>query len=524
MWNPPIALTPEEQQIAARTRKTRKFFVFLREHRHELLAADLQQTLAQSYRSEPGGQAPVEAGLLALATLLQAYCHVGDRDAVALTVMDKRGQMVLNCLGAEQPPFRQGTLYNFRMRLIAPNRDKTLLDRTVAWAETTGGFGARQLRAVLDSTPLCGAGRVEDTLNLLGHALRKAVGLAAQELGTSAEAVVEDAGLVLGGHSSLKAALALDWGEPRARARALGLVLDEVARWQRWLAQQQTLAAEPPPLKEVMETITQMSAQDTEPDPGGGPGGRRLQQHVAPDRRISSEETDMRHGRKSSAKTFNGFKEDVAVDVDSKVIREVVVRPANDPAHEAGALLAAELEKPPGLLQLDIDLGYMASPRIAQWEAQGVYILARPWPQVGPLFTKKDFTWDFGRMPVTCPGGQSVPMVPGKTAQFPAAVCDGCALRPQCTKATRGQGRSLLIRADELCQQKLRATMRTRRGRASLRKRTAVEHTIAHQLVHQGRRARYKGVRKNQFDGRRHAAVSNLQIAAHYEEEYRLAS
>lgn len=378
MWTPPIALTPAEQKIAARTRKTRKFFVFLREHRHELLNADFQATLAQSYRSEPGGQAPVEAGLLALATLLQAYCHVGDRDAVEFTVMDKRWQMVLDCLGAEQPPFSQGTLYNFRMRLIAHNLDKTLLDRTVALAETTGGFGARQLRAVLDSTPLFGASRVEDTLNLLGHALRKAVGLAAHELGTSAEAVVEDAGLVLVGHSSLKAALDLDWGEPRARECALGLVLEEVARWQRWLAQQQTLAAEQPPLKEVMETISQIIAQDTEPDPGGGPGGRRLKQHVAPDRRISIEDQDMRHGRKSSAKTFNGFKEHFAVDLDSKVIREVVVRPANEPEHEAVELLAEELEKAPGLLQLDIELGYMASPRIAQWEAQGVYSIARP--------------------------------------------------------------------------------------------------------------------------------------------------
>ena len=249
MWNPPIALTPEEQKIVARTRKTRKFFVFLRERRHELLDADFQHTLAQSYSADPGGKAPVEAGLLALATLLQAYCHVGDRDAVELTVMDKRWQMVLDCLGAEQPPFSQGTLYNFRMRLIAHNLDKTLLDRTVALAEKTGGFGARQLRAVLDSTPLFGAGRVEDTLNLLGHALRKAVGLAAQELGTSAEAVVEDAGLTLVGHSSLKAALDLDWGEPSARERALGLVLEEVARWQRWLEQQQTLAAQQPPLQ-----------------------------------------------------------------------------------------------------------------------------------------------------------------------------------------------------------------------------------------------------------------------------------
>ena len=66
--------------------------------------------------------------------------------------------------------------------------------------------------------------------------------------------------------------------------------------------------------------------------------------------------------------------------------------------------------------------------------------------------------------------------------------------------------------------------IKTKRGRASLRKRTAVEHAISHHIAHQGRRARYKGLRKNQFDGRRHAAVSNLQVAAHYEEELQLAS
>jgi hypothetical protein len=108
------------------------------------------------------------------------------------------------------------------MRLIAHTLDQTLLERTVAVAEQTGGFGARQLRAVLDSTPLFGAGRVEDTWNLLGHALRTAVGLAAQELGTSAVAVVEDAGVTLVGPSRLKAALALDGGRHPARPGSTG--------------------------------------------------------------------------------------------------------------------------------------------------------------------------------------------------------------------------------------------------------------------------------------------------------------
>jgi transposase len=58
-------------------------------------------------------------------------------------------------------------------------------------AEKAGGFGARQLRAALDSKPLFGASRVEDPLTLFDHALRKAVGVAARQLGTSAEALMD---------------------------------------------------------------------------------------------------------------------------------------------------------------------------------------------------------------------------------------------------------------------------------------------------------------------------------------------
>ena len=115
-WNPPIALTAEEQQIAARTRKTRKCFVFLRAHRPALLDADLQPLRATSSRPEPGGEAPVDAGRWARAPLVQAYGPVGDRDAVAWTVMDKRGPLVLDGLGAAPPPCSPGPLCNCRIK------------------------------------------------------------------------------------------------------------------------------------------------------------------------------------------------------------------------------------------------------------------------------------------------------------------------------------------------------------------------------------------------------------------------
>ena len=422
----------------------------------------------------------MEVGLLALALLLQAYCHVGDRDAGERTGMDKRWQRGLDGVGAEQPPFRQGTLCNFRMRLMAHNLDKTLRERTVALAAQTGGFGARQRRAALDSTPLCGAGRGEDTLHVLGHAWRKAVGRVAPALGTSTAGLLEEAGLTLGGHSSLKAALDLRWGEPGAREKALRLVLEAVDRWKRWLEQPQSLPKPESPLQEVMATIVPIVEQETEPAPEGGPGGRRIKKQGAPDRRISSEATAMRHGRQSSAKTFNGFKEPFVLALDSPVTREVVVCPANAPEYEAVEWGAEELERGQGLLQLGIDLGDMASPRIAQGAAQGVYIIARPWRQRGALFTKHDFPLDCAHGTVPWPHAQTVPMTPGRDAQFPAHACDAGPVRGQCTTARLGQGRSLTIREAEPFQQKRRAKLQTKRGRASLRKRTAVEHAIAH--------------------------------------------
>ena len=198
--------------------------------------------------------------------------------------------------------------------------------------------------------------------------------------------------------------------------------------------------------------------------------------------------------------------------------------PANQPEHEAVERRAAEWEKGAGLCQLDLDLGDRASPRLAQWAAPGGPSMARPWPHGGPLFTKPACTLACPHGPVTCPHSQTMPRVPGKDAQWPASACEACPVRAQCTKARRGHGRRLTIREDEQCQQKRRAKIKTKCSRASWRKRTAVEQAISPHLAHQGGRARSKGLRQNQCDGRRHAAVSNLQGAARYEEERQLAS
>jgi hypothetical protein len=52
-----------------------------------------------------------------------------DAKMVELTLVDLRVQMVLGCLGTTRPVFSQGTLQEFRERLIAADLDRRLLEQ-----------------------------------------------------------------------------------------------------------------------------------------------------------------------------------------------------------------------------------------------------------------------------------------------------------------------------------------------------------------------------------------------------------
>jgi hypothetical protein len=89
LWQPPIELSEQEEQIVKKIRKA-KLFVFLRQHRHELLDEVFQQELACLYRASKRGQPPIAPALLALATIVQAYRGVSDDEVIEATLMDRR--------------------------------------------------------------------------------------------------------------------------------------------------------------------------------------------------------------------------------------------------------------------------------------------------------------------------------------------------------------------------------------------------------------------------------------------------
>ena len=288
MWQPPVACSRLEREVIKRIKRAR-LFVWLREHRHELLDEVFQAELAGMYDPRRLGQPPVPPAQLALATILQAYTGASDDEVLEATVMDRRWQLVLDCMDHATAPFSKGTLVAFRARLIAADLDRRLVERTVElYAEQVGRPAAGKLRAALDASPLWGAGRVEDTINLVGHALRLVLGVLGGRQGwglaaaARARMLADQAGIGVLAGPSVKAALDLDWDDPAARQRALGVVLAA-------LGQVEQLAAglpggDDPQVVDALAAARQVRDQDITVDPDGVP---RIRQGVARDRRIS---------------------------------------------------------------------------------------------------------------------------------------------------------------------------------------------------------------------------------------------
>jgi len=195
--------------------------------------------------------------------------------------------------------------------------DVMLLERTVEVAKEVGGFCYKQLRIALDSAPLEGAGRVEDTFNLIGHALELLVDCAAQIKQTNESEIIKESGTRFIGKYSIKAALDIDWSDVHEKNKAINILLQDVEVIRQWLGKQPASLTENQYLKEALSLLETVLSQNIEPDPDGG---SKIIEGVAPDRRISITDSDMRHGRKSSSRTINGFKQHIAIDLEHKLI------------------------------------------------------------------------------------------------------------------------------------------------------------------------------------------------------------
>jgi hypothetical protein len=306
--------------------------------------------------------------------------------------------------------------------------------------------------------------------------------------------------------SSLKAALDADWDDPAARDYALAQVLGLLDRVDAFVAGQAGEEA----AAAAVTAARQVRDQDVDLT-GPAPALRR---GVAKDRRISVEDGQMRHGRKSRSVLFDGYKRHVLRDLDTGLVPAVGMTPANLPEAAVTDDIAADLDAAGWhLSELHIDRAYLASALVRD-RGPDLAIFCKAWQvrNTGGRFAKDQFTPRLRRRAADLPrrgdhavrARQDRPLPEGHLRRVPAAGT----LHHQQPRAQR------VIHPDEAQLAGLRQRQHTPEGRAKLRERVAVEHALAHVGHWQGRRARYLGTRKNLFDLRRVAVVHNLHVIA----------
>ena len=455
------------------------------------------------YKDSKRGRPTVPARVLATVMLLQSHEGLSDRDAVTRVQVDLRWQAAAG-VHTGYEGFHPTVLVGMRNRLRASERPRRLFEDTRVAARQARAMGDKV--RVLDSTPVFDAVATQDTVTQVRSAIRgvlRATDNADRELATALRAVLrrDDAYATPGKPPC-------DWDDRAAREQLVDeLVRDAIAASE--LLDGRVLDGA---LKEAAELLAIVSGQDIEE---GHDGTFRIRRGVARDRLISTVDPEARHGRKSSSKTFDGYKAHLSVDPESELIDEVVVTPAN--AHDAepvDELLepTRDLDDKPAMMG---DAAYGDGDTRERLAKEGREVIAKvpPASNRGGRFSKDDFTVDTDAGSVTCPAGHTVPITPaeggGGLARF-RKLCASCPLLKQCTTAR--DGRTINIHRHEAVMQHARAEQKTRAWRETYTKtRPRVERKIA-DFVQSGwgsRRARVRGKERIQTDIDTRAAIVN---------------
>ncbi len=502
------------------------FYGFLASMRGQLFR---DEEFAELYCRD-NGRDSVPPSLLATALLLQAYDKVSDAEAKQRADFDIRWKVGLG-IEVEDRPFAKSTLQLFRAQLILHDRVRAIFQCSLQYARQTGYLKGRRMKAAVDTTYILGRGAVRDTYNLLADGIVQVVRALSALDGTRPGEWALRHGLESYFGSSVKGEAEIDWDSEEERRALLQKIVADADRVVELARQAQgRFPADNPQrqgIVEAAELLGQLLLQDVERQEDGP----TLKDGVSRDRIPSVHDPEMRHGRKSSSRRFDGHKAAVVVDTDSQLVTAVDILPGNAGDNTRVLELVGQSEDNTGI-EVEETIGDAAygdgGTRQAFADAGRTLIAKVPGRPNKAHFPKEDFQIDLEAGACTCPAGQVTHTLRtfgtrtnrlGRTYlaqsfQFDPAVCGGCPLRSQCVAARDGRGRTVALHPQEALLQKARAFQRSPAFGQYRSRRQVAEHRLA-RLVQLGvRQSRYFGRAKTLFQLLLAATVANLTLVA----------
>jgi hypothetical protein len=477
---------------------------------------------------EDTGRRSVPPSVVATVMVLQRLAGASDREAVERFTFDARWRYAAGVGGYDGTGwdrFAHTVLVETRARLARSARPRRIFEVSLDAASRAGLVGAKR---ALDSTPLYDAVSTMDTITLIRSSLRNLLRAADAELQARLRAAVGS-----GDDYASTAKPQIDWEDQVEREH----LVDSRARdGYACLAVLEGRQLDEP-VSQAAQLLARILGQDLETTDDGV---FRIARRVAKDRIISTVDPQTRHGHKTAARGFDGYKGHVAVDPDSEIITDTVVTPGNAADGSVATDLIDDLLTTAGGASADgqaVAAGHSGeTANDAQTDQPTVYgdnaygtgefqkfldengIDSRAKTQAPVAgdgkFSKEDFDIDLEQDEVTCPNAITASIRRNKkgdgTADFGDA-CATCPLRAQCT--TSKTGRTISVSRNEKHLAKARSRQKDPQWKADYRAtRPKVERKLAHLMFrrHGGRRARMRGTTKIDADFNLLSAAANL--------------
>lgn len=271
------------------------------------------------------GRRSVPPSVVATVMVLQRLEGLSDREAVERYTFDARWRYAAGVGGYDSGGwgrFAHTVLVDMRARLDASEDPKRIFRVSREAASAAGLVGAKR---VLDSTPLYDAVATMDTITLIRSAIRGLLRVANDELEAELRSVLRS-----GDDYATSAKPQIDWDDPEARDELIDSRARDAFACLAVLDGRE-LGSEIGEAAELLATVVGQDLEETDD------GTFRIARRVAKDRVISTVDPQARHGHKTAARGFDGYKGHIAMDPDSEIITDTVVTPGN-----AGDAVVAE--------------------------------------------------------------------------------------------------------------------------------------------------------------------------------------
>jgi len=260
------------------------------------------------------GRASVPPRVVAVVMVLQRLEGLSDREATDRITFDLRWKYAAGGLDFDYAGFVHTVLVDMRARLRRSDRPNRIFEIALEVARDAGLIGRKR---VLDSTALYDAVATQDTVTLIRSAIRALLRIVDEKLGAELRSCCKrDDDYVAAGKPSC------DWDDVQAR-EALVDALAHDAYAVVALLDGRTLASE---IMQAAKLVATVVGQDLEQRDDGM---FRIARRVAKDRVISTVDPEARHGNKTAARGFDGYKAHIAIDPDSEIITATTVTAGN---------------------------------------------------------------------------------------------------------------------------------------------------------------------------------------------------